>query len=52
MYGNETLAPFRFMSANQPAKLYPARVGSVGADTKVVSVVVEPEVTNEPPLEL
>ena len=52
MYGNETCVPVSSAAANQPAKVQPFLVGLVGAVLRVVAVVVVPEVTADPPLEL
>ena len=52
VYGNETCVPVSSAAANQPAKVQPVLVGLVGAVLRVVAVVVVPEVTADPPLEL
>ena len=44
--------PVRPALVNQPAKLYPARVGSVGGLAITDPVVVLEELTAVPPLEL
>ena len=50
VYGKVILESLKLASANQPAKVYPALVGSVGSLT-VLSVVVVAAETTDPPFD-
>ena len=51
MYGNSISVPLRPTLSNQPRKVYPALVGSVGSEETGVAVVVVVCETTDPPFD-